>query len=138
MADRVIDRFESIEIDKEQRHLAALARGAVEKAFQAIGQQRSVRQLGERIEVSQLLYALFGLLAFGDVREDADVVRDAAADMDRANRQPSGVQVAVLAAVDDLALPMAFRAQRAPHAGVKHRVLTPGSKDALPTTSSSE
>jgi hypothetical protein len=69
-------------------------------------EQRPVRQSGQRIVVGEEVDMLLGALAFGDVVEAADVVRDCAVPVpDGGDRQPGRKDLAILAPVPDLAAP---------------------------------
>src|SRR5450759_3284611 len=80
--------------------------------------------MGEELE---LLLRLHGV---ADVAEDTDVVgRPALLVVDGADRQPLGVDLAVLAPVPDLAPPAAGGRQGGPQVAVEGLVVAPGLQD---------
>ena len=74
--------------------------------------------------------SLVGLLSFGHVREDPDMVDHLAGFiLDGADRQPLGIDFAVLAAVPDFAAPIASAFDAAPHRLVECFVLAAGTQE---------
>jgi hypothetical protein len=74
VAEGVVDRLEAVEVEQQHRGAAAVAPCLQQALAQAVVEQRAVGQVGERVVVGEVQDARFGLLAFGDVGEDADVV----------------------------------------------------------------
>ena len=67
MAERVVDRFEIVEIDAEHREAAAAALQVGDHLLHAQAQQDPVGQRGQRIVMRHVGDARFGRLALGDV-----------------------------------------------------------------------
>ena len=71
-AQGVVDQLKAVQVDEQHaaEHLAALrhAQGLVDQ----LGQQGAVGQAGQRIVICQVVQALFGQLAFRDVRQVGD------------------------------------------------------------------
>ena len=125
MAVAVVHVLETVEV--EQQHSDVLATGSrlQHSLLQLVAEPRAVGQPRERIVVRQKLQPLLLHLFFRNVGEHAHVVRDLP------GRVAHGRQghvlwkhLAVLAAVPDLALPVARLAQGAPH-GVVERLVMP-------------
>ena len=49
VAERVVDRLEVVEVHEQHRHRAAVARLALERVFDAVLEQRAVREPGDRV-----------------------------------------------------------------------------------------
>ena len=127
VAQRVVDIFEAVQVQKHQRHGLVLALRVGQGGADAVLQQTPVGQAGERVKVGQLADVLFVFLALADVRGNGHVVgHRAAAVAQLADGEPLGVGGAVLAAVPQLALPQPGGVQGVPHRPVKIGVLPPG------------
>ncbi len=99
--------------------------------LQAVEQQRAVRQARERIEKGQFPDPLFRDLAFGDVVMRDDIMADdAVVAAHRRDREPLRIDLAVLAAVPDLALPSAVAMDRLPHLAEERFVVSAGAQHA--------
>ena len=70
--ERVVDVFEMIEIEKKQCDLLVMALGQTDRLGQALGQQRAVRQVGEKIVLGQVGHFQGHCPRFTDVVEDND------------------------------------------------------------------
>jgi hypothetical protein len=51
VAERVVDVLEAVEVDEQQRHLAAVAPRALDRGADALAHQGAVRQVGEQVAV---------------------------------------------------------------------------------------
>lgn len=65
----VVDVLEPVEVEEHQRHRLPAAARAGDGQTQAVAEQRSVGQTGQRVEVGQLLQLAFGQVAFGEVAQ---------------------------------------------------------------------
>ena len=65
MAERVVDRFEVIEIEQKDRERLGAAAG--EHLLDLLAEHRAVRQIGQRIVPRHVGKARFGAAALGDV-----------------------------------------------------------------------
>ena len=72
MAESIIHRFESIQIQVADRQQLAIALGLCGSDLQAVAQQHTIGQMGERIVVGQVLELILRLLALGDIAADHD------------------------------------------------------------------
>ena len=72
MAEAVIDVLEAVEIDEMRRKRTIAAPGAGDLAQQPVGQQRAVRQVGERVVVREVIQVIFRALAVGDVERGGE------------------------------------------------------------------
>ena len=72
VAEGVIDLLEAVEIDEQQRHVAAGARLVVEKRRHCTDQLASIDQLGENVMSGEELQLVAGATRLGDVVELAD------------------------------------------------------------------
>src|SRR5471032_902831 len=124
VAQRVVQRLEVIQVDKQQRTARTTSRAYRNSLRQAIQQQRAVGQARQGVEEGEFLDALFRDLAFGDVVMRAYIVTDASAfACHRRNRQPFRIDLAILATSPDLALPAAHAVNRFPHLAEKRFVV---------------
>ncbi len=81
--------------------------------------------------VGLVVEAGLGVFEAGDVGKHRDEVRDRlVAVAHGADGQPTGVELAVLATVGDLALPMPVGGQLVPHRGVERAVMQAGGEQA--------
>ena len=71
VAERIVDVLEAVQVEEQHRDAAFLAARAHDRARQALGQQRAVRQAGQRVVVRQVAQFLLGALLVGDVGEHA-------------------------------------------------------------------
>ena len=67
VAERIVDVLEAVEIEEEDRELAPAAMRAGDRLSDAIGEQRTVRQAGERIVVCHVHDPLVGEAPFRDL-----------------------------------------------------------------------
>ena len=67
MAERVVDGFEAVEVDKHEGEPRAFARRVRDTLLQPVVDEHAVRQAGERVARGQEFGALFGRFTFGDV-----------------------------------------------------------------------
>jgi len=72
MAVRIVERFEVVEVNKEQRAVTGAALARCHRLAQPVGKQATVRQPGERIEERQLPHLVFHPLVLVDVGVNAD------------------------------------------------------------------
>ena len=75
MPERVVDQLEAVEVKEEHGRVVAVAPRLGDGLADAVVKQRSVGQAGERVVVGEEMHVLLGLLALGDVRESANVIR---------------------------------------------------------------
>jgi len=98
---------------------------------QPVVEQPAVGQLGERVVVGLVLDPLLILLELGDVTEDAGVMGYLAVIVgDGGDGEQLGIDLAVLAPVPDLALPVAFLLELTPHGAVKALVVVARTQQA--------
>ena len=131
VAEAVVDLLEAVEV--EEQHGAQLVVGAraVQRAAQAILEQQTVGQAGQRVVVGLVVESRLGMLEAGDVGEYANEVGDLVVGVAHgADGQPLGVELAILALVPDLALPVAIGGKAVPHGGVEGVVVLPGGQQA--------
>ena len=76
MTERVVDDFEAVEIEEEQRDFLVSALGVSKRIAQTILQKSAVRQLRKRIVVGQELDPLLGGFAFRNVFNSAFIIPD--------------------------------------------------------------
>ncbi|MCY1351723.1 hypothetical protein D9M68_553590 [compost metagenome] len=76
MAEAVVDPLEVVDIHQQQAERCVAV--AVETLFQGADEVGAVAQAREVVGVGQLLDALLGQLALGDILVDADVVGEPA------------------------------------------------------------
>src|SRR3990167_7422556 len=104
---------------------------APQATLRAVHQHAAVGQSGERVIKRQLANLVFGRLALGDVNERRHVVGNPAIVVrNRRNMHLLRVDFAVLAAVPDLALPMALLLQHLIQCRVESVVVPTGAEHA--------
>eukprot|EP00659_Diplonema_papillatum_P013429 gene13429-biopygen13469 len=131
VAEAVVDVFETVEVEEQHGALAAGFLLVVEGGLQAAFKQGAVGQAGQRVVVGLVIEARLGVLEAGDVGKHGDEVGDRLlAVAHGADGQPAGVQLAVLAPVGDLALPVAVGRQLVPHGRVEGAVVQARGKQA--------
>jgi hypothetical protein len=67
VAERIVDVLEAVQVEEQHADAAFLPARAHDGARQALGQQRAVRQAGERVVVGEVAQFLLGALLVGDV-----------------------------------------------------------------------
>ena len=67
MTKRIVDRFETVEIDKHECQTGTFARGVRDPLFEAVVDQHAIRQAGERVARCQEFDTFFRESAFADV-----------------------------------------------------------------------
>ena len=126
MAETVVDRLEVVQIDEENRHPRAGSLRDLERMLESRVDEQPVGQSRQRIVVGQPAQAGFGFLEVGDIGKYPDVMAVAARWVTHhADRHPLGVDLAILAPVADLALPMSLLEQTGPHVTVEGLVMAP-------------
>ena len=68
MAQRVVDRFEVVEVEDDEPHVTPVALGLLEHVVESLAQERAIRQLGERV-VHGAVGVAHGLAGAGVDRE---------------------------------------------------------------------
>ena len=112
VAQRVVDVFETVNVDPEQGQGGALA----ESVLEVRAQQGAVGQAGELVVVRELLYALGHVFFVGKVAGDL-----ALGVAQGVNEHRFGVFAAAFAAVAQLAMPRFALGELGPHAAVDGR-----------------
>ncbi|MNN23892.1 hypothetical protein D3C81_1373030 [compost metagenome] len=124
VAEAVVDVLEAVEVEEQHRALAAVFLLAVERRQQAAFEQRAVRQAGQRVVVCLVVEFGLGVLEAGNVGEHRDKVGDEVLPVAHGtDGQPAWIQLAILASVGNLALPVAFGGQLMPHGRVERAVM---------------
>lgn len=124
MAEAVVDVLEAVQVQKQHGAQAAGLFAVQQGGLQAVFEQGAVGQAGEGVVVCLVVQACLSVLEAGDVGEDSDEMGDEVVLVAHgADGQPARVDVAVLAAVVDLALPVAFCSQLMPHRGIEGAVV---------------
>ena len=117
VAERVVDVLEAVQVEEQQRHASAVAACTHDRPGQALGKQRAVRQVRQRVVIGQVAQFLLDAATIGDVRchhhEHAPLRHRL---LDRMDLHGAQVIVAVLALLPHLARPMALLRDR--HAGL--------------------
>ncbi len=67
MPERVVDEFEAVEVEVQKTHGGALTLGAGKREFEVLLEQRSVRQVGERIVVREMSDLILSAATIGQV-----------------------------------------------------------------------
>jgi len=129
--ERVVDHLEAVEVDEQHADVPVVAARVDQCLLQAQFQRQAVRQFGQRVVVRQEVDAFLGTLALGDVGEHRDVMGHAAGREfhDGVDRHPLRVDVAALAAVENLAGPVAVAPQGVPHLPVEGLVVLARGED---------
>ena len=96
LSERVVDLLEIVEVEDHHREQAPAAVGARDSMVQAVGQQRPIRQPGERFVVREARERLLRPLALGDLGTDAAVAAERAGTVE--DRLAAQAEVAQLAA----------------------------------------
>ena len=124
MAQRVVQRLEVVQIDKQQGATAVVARKRRHLSLQPVAQQAPVRQSGQRVVKGEVANFIFGRLAQCDVGQAAHVVRDfAMVTSDGGDAEPFGIDLTGLAAVPHFTLPRTLGVDAVPHGGVEGCVM---------------
>jgi hypothetical protein len=79
MAEGVVDDLEAVKIQEHHADFPSVAAGFRQQLGESHVQRHAIRQTGQRIMLGDVPHAFLGLLAFGDVGEDPDVMRGLAA-----------------------------------------------------------
>ena len=78
VAERVVDGFEVVQVDVEQRSQTIDLHIGLKRRLQALDQKTTVGQVGQGVVIGQMVNPLLGLLLCGDVLLDTDKVGDRA------------------------------------------------------------
>ena len=124
VSEAVVDVFEAVQVQKQHGAQASGLFAVQQGGLQAVFEQGAVGQAGEGVVVGLVVQACLSVLEAGDVGEHGDEMGDEVVLVAHgADGQPARVDVAVLAAVIDFALPVAFRGQLMPHRGIESAVV---------------
>ncbi|WP_234287173.1 MULTISPECIES: hypothetical protein [Halomonadaceae] len=124
MAQGVVDMFELVQVDEENRELRLDFPGSQGSLAKATLQQQPIGQPRQGIEVGQAHYPLFGLYLSGHVFHHRDEVLDIALVIAyRRDGAALRVELAVLAGVPELPGPVSLCQQAVPQRLVKRLVL---------------
>ncbi len=124
VAQAVVEGLEAVEVEQQQGAVLAVAFGGNDTLLQPVQQQAAVGQAGKRVVEGQLQHLALCRAGFADVGKGRQVVADLARRVLYAgDGEPFQVNLAAFAPVPDLALPMAFTADRLPHGAVKGGVV---------------
>ena len=131
VAQAFVDQLELVQVEPQQRQPLVLGRAAFDGLGQLFLERLLVAQPGQGVEVRQRADAFLGLAAPADVLLVRHVVRHLAEGVaDGVERGALGVGLAVLAAVDQLALPGLALGQLVPHLGIGAARRQPGLQQA--------
>ncbi|RMM09900.1 hypothetical protein APX70_08573 [Pseudomonas syringae pv. maculicola] len=112
MAQRVIDRFETVEIEEHQHHPGLLALCLLQRRMQAILKQCAVGQVRQRVVISQAVDAVLTGLALADVAEEAHITGQVAFVIDHCrDADPGRIVFAVASLEPDFTFPGALPVQ---------------------------
>lgn len=130
MAQRVVDLLEVVQIKEKQHQGQAVARGQLHFLRQPVLEHAAVRQAGEEIEIGLLPNQLVRRLLLRNIGEQRHPAMNFAvfAD-DGVDGEPFRVQLAVLAPVPNLPLPLAGGLDRLPHGPIKRRIVQAGTEN---------
>ncbi len=73
MTERVVDLFESIHVEVQQRYDLAAAQPACDRLLQQVVKLHPVRDLGERVVPGEVTDAALGAFSVRNVARDEDV-----------------------------------------------------------------
>ena len=131
VAEAFVDVLEQIQVQQQHAAPRRALGAALQGVLHALVEQQAVGQPGQRVVVGQVVQLLLGLLHGADVGEDRHIVGQfvelVANGMDPL---PLRKDLAVLAAVPDLAAPAAMGLQFAPDDVVEAAVVTAGLEQA--------
>ena len=72
MAERIVNGFKMIQIDKHNADALLLAAGFHQRLARAILQQITIGQIGQAVVIGKMVYTRFSRLALGDIAHRAD------------------------------------------------------------------
>jgi|GEM_PF-2670012 len=120
VAQAFVEHLEAIQINEEHGQVPVGASGTLTGVVQPLLEQAAVGQAGELVVAAQVAQALLDLTPQGEIGNEGDHIADRAIGVThRAQLHPLRVIFAVLARLDEFALPAAVTAQRFAHAGVQ-------------------
>ncbi len=127
VAQAVVDAFEPVQVDKQQRQLAVLTTGTRHRRVQALGQQQAIGQLGQGVMVGQVVNFFLGALKRTHVSKYRNKVAQLGALVAyRDDVLPLRINLAIFASVPDFPGPPSAAHQLLPHLAVKVAVVTAG------------
>ena len=116
VAEGVVDRFETVEVEEHQHHPRLLPFGRLQRGVQTILEQRAVRQVGEGVVIGEAVDTLLAGLALADVAEETHVTGQIALIVKHgSNADPRRVMLAVTALHPHFAFPGAVLVQLLEH-----------------------
>lgn len=109
----LVDDFELIEIDQQDRSVPAVAINTGNGLVDAFLKQTQIRQTGQRVIISKAVNFGLGFLIAGNIEKSADIMADTALVINNGgNGESFGVYPAVFAPIPDFPLPIS---SAAPH-----------------------
>ena len=131
MAQGVVQGFEVVQIDEQQCPMTAAARTRGQGLVEAVHQQPAIGQAGQRIVEGQAPDLLLSVLTLGDVHQGADEMgHHPLRIFHRRDGEPLRINLATLASVPDLPLPVAVEIERLPERLIKRRIMPAGLEQA--------
>ena len=115
VAETVVDRLEMVEIDEQKGYAMIVPAGDRDSLLDPFRQQQAVGQSGQRVVIGLMLDLLVLAMQIGDIVEDRHIAAGPPGGIEHlGDRRPFKEDLAILAAVPDLPLPIAFVLQIAP------------------------
>ncbi|MNI31681.1 hypothetical protein D3C73_855690 [compost metagenome] len=127
VAQAVVDHFEVIQIDQQQRTAALVDLCRRQGLLGAVGEQQAIGQVGQRIVVREVLEFVLRVLDLADVGEHRNVVTELAVIIsNQADRLPLRVNFTTFTTVPDFTAPFAAALQCVEHGLVERRRMVAG------------
>src|ERR1022692_2713390 len=92
MAERVVDEFETVQVDEQQCNLQPMALCRMYRRSEQLAEQRPIGQARQYVMRCQMLDSILRQLSFGDVGADTAVALESAVDV--VHRVPARAGVA--------------------------------------------
>ena len=127
MPEAVVDHFEEIQIDQQQRTATFVGLRRGQRLLCAVAEQQAIGQIGQWIVVGEAFEFVLGILDRGDVGEHRHVMADLTAIIvNDADGLPLWINLAAFTPVPDFAAPLFLRRQRGEHRLIEARRMVAG------------
>ncbi len=123
VAQTVVDRFESVQIENADGKFFFRPEGAPVGLFDALLEDAAVRKVGQDIVGGEVKNSVLILHVLRDVGKNSQIVRDLPVRFEGIDRKPFAIKLPRFLPVPDFPLPMSVPGKRLPHPGVEFRGL---------------
>ena len=127
MSEGIVDIFKTIKVEKYQRNTLSMTSRLGKCIFQPVLKQFAIRQSCQRIVVGKIMQLLAYVLLGTDIRKDGHIMSNVAFIItNRIDIEPLWIDLAILAPIPDLSLPLSNTIYAVPHRRIERFFLAVG------------